>query len=75
MKNLQEVFLNTLRKEKIPCTIIITNGYQMKNTMILSFDSFAILAEYEGKQSLLFKHAISSISPSKNINLAIDECK
>lgn len=68
-KNIQETFLNKLRKEKIPNTIIVTNGYQIQNAVIKSFDNFSILIESSEKQMLLFKHAISSIAPNENISL------
>lgn len=68
-KSMQDIVLNTLRKDKIPCTVITTNGFQIKKALIVGFDNFAIMIESDGKQNMLFKHAISSITPSKNINI------
>lgn len=69
-KSMQDIILNTLRKERIPCTIIVTNGFQIKNAVIVSFDNFAVFTEADGKQMMLFKHAISSLSPNKSIDIA-----
>ena len=78
-KPMQETVLNKLRKEKITSTIIVTNGFQIKNSRILSIDNFAIFIEADGKQMMLFKHAVSSISPNQNIDLSSeaddDACK
>jgi len=63
--NLQDYILNHLRKGKISCTLHLTNGFQMKNVLIYAFDNFSILIIGEGgKQMLVYKHAISSITPS-----------
>ncbi len=67
--NLQDYFLNQLRKQKVPCTIFLTNGFQIKNAGIYGFDNFAILIVTDGnKQMLLYKHAVSSITPSVAIS-------
>ena len=66
-KNIQDAVLNALRKEKKKCTVITTNGFQIKDAVIVSFDSFSIWFEVSGKQTLMFKHAISSISPTERI--------
>lgn len=63
---LQDVFLNQVRKEKIVVTIHLTNGYQIKG-MIKGFDNFIIIIESEGKQLMLYKHAVSTISPTKTV--------
>ncbi|OON95838.1 MAG: RNA chaperone Hfq [Epulopiscium sp. Nele67-Bin005] len=66
--NLQDVVLNQLRKEKIFVTVFLTNGFQIKGT-IKGFDNFVVLLESEGKQQMLYKHAISTVCPSKNVTL------
>ncbi len=66
--NLQDVLLNQLRKEKMMVTVFLTNGFQLKG-IIKGFDNFSIIVESEGKQQLLYKHAVSTIIPSKSINL------
>lgn len=65
--NLQDLFLNQVRKEKIAVTIYLTNGYQYKG-LIKSFDNFVILLESDSKQNLIYKHSISAILPSKPVN-------
>lgn len=68
--NIQELFLNQARKAGIPLTIHVTNGYQIKNAVIKSYDSFALLVEIDGKeQMLIYKHAISSITPKTPLEL------
>lgn len=65
--NLQDLFLNQVRKEKIAVTIYLTNGYQYKG-IIKSFDNFVILLESDSKQNLIYKHSISAILPVKPVN-------
>ncbi|HBN84453.1 MAG TPA: RNA chaperone Hfq [Clostridiales bacterium] len=65
--NLQDVFLNQVRKEKIPVTLFLTNGFQLKGT-VRGFDNFTVVVDTDGKQQLVYKHAISTISPVKAVN-------
>jgi host factor-I protein len=60
--NLQDVFLNQARKGHIPVTIHLTNGFQLKG-QVKGFDNFTIILDCEGKQVLIYKHAVSTISP------------
>lgn len=69
--NLQDVFLNQTRKEKTAVTIYLTNGFQFKG-MVKGFDSYTVILDCDGKQSLVYKHAISTIIPAKPINI-LDE--
>lgn len=66
--NLQDVLLNQLRKEKVLSTVFLTNGFQLKGT-IKGFDNFVVILESEGKQQMIYKHAISTLVPSKAVNL------
>ncbi len=67
--NLQDLFLNNARKERVPVTIYLINGVQVKGH-VKGFDSYIILLEGENKQqNLIYKHAVSTIVPGKNINL------
>jgi host factor-I protein len=66
--NIQDHYLNQLRKEHISVTVFLTNGFQLRG-IVKAFDNFTILLESEGKQQLIFKHAISTFAPSKNVNL------
>ncbi|SEF46975.1 host factor-I protein [Caloramator fervidus] len=64
--NLQDIFLNGARKNKIPVTIYLVSGVQLKGN-VKGFDSFTVILESEGKQMLVYKHAISTIVPSKPV--------
>jgi host factor-I protein len=66
--NLQDNFLNQLRKENVLATIFLVNGYQIKGN-IRSFDSFTVLLDVDGKQQLVYKHAVSTIIPFRNITV------
>jgi host factor-I protein len=66
--NLQDTFLNQARKENMLTTVFLVNGYQIKG-VVRSFDNFTLLLDVEGKQQLVYKHAISTIIPMRNINL------
>lgn len=66
--NLQDLLLNQLRKDKVPVTVFLTNGFQLKGT-VKGFDNFVVLLESEGKQQMLYKHAISTVCPSKSVSL------
>lgn len=67
--NLQDAFLNLVRKDNIPVTIFLVNGFQLKG-QVKGFDNFTVILEVDNKQQMVYKHAISTISPLKNINLA-----
>ena len=62
--NLQENFLNQARKENVPVTIHLVNGFQLKG-MIRGFDQFTVVIDSMGRQQMVFKHAISTITPAK----------
>ncbi len=66
--NLQDVFLNQARKEKVAVTIFLMNGYQFKG-IVKGFDSYIVILDCEGKQNVVYKHAISTISPVRPINI------
>lgn len=70
--NLQEVFLNQARKDKVIVTIFLTNGFQFKG-MVKGFDNFTVVLDCEGKQQLVYKHAISTIVPAKPISFMNSE--
>ncbi|MDD3921756.1 MAG: RNA chaperone Hfq [Eubacteriales bacterium] len=59
---LQSKILNTVRKEKTPCTIFLTNGFQIKNAVITGFDSFVLLVKTKDGQMMIYKHAVSSLT-------------
>lgn len=66
--NLQDVMLNQTRKDKIPVTIYLTNGFQFKG-MVRGFDSYCVILDSDGKQELVYKHAISTIIPVKPVSI------
>lgn len=69
-QNLQDSFLNQLRKEKIPVVVYLTNGVRLKG-VIKGFDSFVILLK-EANEQLIYKHAISTIVPEKSVDIRIE---
>ncbi len=64
--NLQDMLLNTLRKERTEVTIILTNGYQQKG-VIKGYDTYVVMLDSDGKQMMIFKHAISTIIPARPV--------
>jgi len=66
--NLQDVFLNQARKERMVVTFYLTNGFQFKG-VIKGFDGFTVILDSDGKQQLVYKHAISTIIPMKPISI------
>ena len=69
--NLQDLFLNKARKEKVVLTLFLVNGFQLKG-IVRGFDSYAILFETDGKINMVYKHAISTIQPLKPFNISLD---
>lgn len=65
--NLQDSFLNQVRKENIPVTVYLVNGFQLKG-VVKGFDNFTIVMDIDGKQHLIYKHAVSTITPFRNVN-------
>lgn len=69
--NLQDNYLNYLRKEKIPVVVYLTNGVRLKGT-IKGFDNFVIILK-ESSQQLIYKHAVSTIIPERDVDLRFEE--
>jgi host factor-I protein len=69
--NIQDQFLNQLRKDGTFVTVFLLNGFQLRG-LVKGFDNFTVLLETEGKQQLIYKHAISTFSPQKNIQLVLE---
>lgn len=65
--NIQDAFLNRARQDKVPVTVFLTNGFQMRGE-IRGFDSFIVMVEADGKQQMIYKHAISTIAPARAVN-------
>lgn len=68
-ENPQDRILNQLRKKKMPCVIHLANGFQIKGALVRAFDSFVIVIETEGRQMMLYKHGISSITMATPVAL------
>ena len=66
--NLQDAFLNQVRKEKTPVTIFLVNGFQIKG-IVKGFDNFTVIVELDQRQQLVYKHAISTVAPIRPIGL------
>ncbi|GFR35561.1 RNA chaperone Hfq [Thermobrachium celere] len=66
INNLQDVFLNNARKGKTPVSIHLVNGFQLKG-LVKGFDSFTIILESEGKQILVYKHSVTTVTPAKPV--------
>ncbi|APM38987.1 RNA chaperone Hfq [Clostridium kluyveri] len=64
--NLQDIFLNGARKNRIPVIVYLTNGFQIRG-IVKGFDNFTVILECDGKQMMVYKHALSTITPSKAI--------
>lgn len=64
--NLQDSFLNQVRKENVGVTIHLVNGFQIKGS-VKGFDNFTVVLDVMGKQQMVYKHAISTITPARPI--------
>ena len=69
--NLQDTFLNQIRKDKIPVVIYLTNGVRLKG-LIKGFDNFVILLK-EHNLVLIYKHSVSSIIPEREIEIKLED--
>ena len=66
--NVQDVFLNHIRKNKVPVTIFLINGVKLQG-VVSSFDNFSLLLRRDGHVQLVYKHAVSTVMPSTVIRL------
>ncbi|HSV29963.1 MAG TPA: RNA chaperone Hfq [Candidatus Omnitrophota bacterium] len=67
-QNVQDVFLNYIRKNKTPVTIFLVNGVKLQG-IVTWFDNFSVLLRRDGHTQLVYKHAISTVMPSNPIQL------
>jgi host factor-I protein len=72
MINIQDEFLKYVRKEKISVLIYLTNGFQLKG-IVTNFDNFIVIIEAEGKQQMIYKHAISTVIPAREVRFIFKE--
>ena len=66
--NLQEIFLTRARKQNVPVTVFLVNGFQLRGN-VTGFDNFTVVLDSDGKQQVIYKHAISTIVPLRAISL------
>ena len=67
--NLQEIFLTQARRDRRPVTMFLMNGFQMRG-YVTGFDAFTVVLSSEGKQNLIYKHAISTVCPLRPVDLS-----
>lgn len=67
--NLQEAILNEVRKQAVPVTLFLMNGFQLRG-VITGFDNFVVVLVTDGKQQMIYKHAISTLAPMKPLKAA-----
>ena len=66
--NLQDLFLLSVRRTRVPVTVFLVNGFQMRG-VVTGFDSFIVVLESDGRQQMIYKHAISTIVPVSPVDL------
>ena len=66
---LQEAILSECRRDKVPVTLFLMNGFQLRG-VITGYDSFVVVLVSEGKQQMIYKHAISTLAPIKPLKAA-----
>ena len=71
-ENYQDVFLNQARKDRTMLTVFLMNGFQMRG-IITGFDAFVVVLDSDGRQQIIYKHAISTIAPVRPVDLEGEE--
>lgn len=66
--NLQDIFLTKARRDRVPVTMFLMNGFQLRGT-ITGFDAFVVVLDSDGRQQVIYKHAISTIAPTRTVDL------
>jgi len=66
MQNYQDALLGAVRRDNVPVTLLLTNGFQIRG-QIKAYDAYVIIVEADGKQQMVYKHAISTIIPLKAV--------
>ena len=67
--NLQDAILNEVRRDRVPVTLFLMNGFQLRG-IVTGFDSFVVVLVTDGKQQMIYKHAISTLAPMKALKAA-----
>ena len=70
--NLQDLFLLRARQDRVPVTLFLMNGFQMRGT-ITGYDPFVVVLDSDGHQQVIYKHAISTIAPIRPVELRENE--
>ena len=70
--NLQDLFLLRARQDRVPVTLFLMNGFQMRGT-ITGYDPFVVMLDSDGRQQVIYKHAISTIAPIRPVELRENE--
>ena len=70
-QNLQDTFLNQMRRDRAVITVFLMNGFQFRG-VVKGFDAFTVVLDTDGKQQLIYKHAISTLVPPKPVELRLD---
>lgn len=68
--NLQDAILSEVQRDKVPVTMFLMNGFQLRGT-ITGFDSFVVVLVTDGKQQMIYKHAISTLAPIRPLKAAL----
>ena len=66
--NLQDAILSEVRRDRVPVTLFLMNGFQLRG-VVTGFDSFVVVLVTDGKQQMIYKHAISTVAPARNLAL------
>ena len=66
--NLQDAILREVRRDKVPVTLFLMNGFQLRGT-ITGFDSFVVVLVTDGKQQMIYKHAVSTMTPTTPVRM------
>ena len=69
--NLQDIFLTKARRDRIPVTMFLMNGFQLRGT-ITGFDAFVVVLDSDSRQQVIYKHAISTIAPVRSVDLTAE---
>ena len=67
-ENYPDLFLNQARREHTPLTVFLMNGFQMRG-IITGFDQFVIMLQSDGRQQMIYKHAVSTMTPAMPVHL------
>ena len=66
--NLQDIFLTKVKRDRVPVTMFLMNAFQLRG-VIVGFDAFVVVLDSDGKQQVIYKHAISTIAPIRPVDL------